>query len=97
MRTDLVRLQWCGETTYEQSGYAELTKNVTEYPIPIYFSETGCNTVRPRTFADQAAIFGPKMAPYWSGSIVYEWIQEVRAQSLYLQLHLMVTRPTTTD
>ncbi|KAF1809301.1 hypothetical protein P152DRAFT_168381 [Eremomyces bilateralis CBS 781.70] len=74
--------EWCGKTTFEESGYAALTKNVTEYSIPIYFSETGCNTVRPRTFADQAAIFGPKMAPYWSGSIVYEWIQEANNYGL---------------
>lgn len=61
--------EWCGETTYAVSGYAELTRNITSYNIPIFFSETGCNTVRPRTFGDQAAIFGPEMAPYWSGSV----------------------------
>lgn len=74
--------EWCGPNTFKTSGYAELTKNVTSYNIPIFFSETGCITSRPRTFKDQTAIFGPDMAPYWSGSIVYEWIQELNDYGL---------------
>lgn len=68
--------EWCGNNNYQTSGYSQLTANVTNYSIPIFFSETGCNTVPPRDFADQGAIFGPEMAPYWSGSIIYEWIEE---------------------
>jgi hypothetical protein len=69
--------EWCGsESSYTISGYSQLTANITNYNIPIFFSETGCNTVPPRDFQDQAAIFGPEMNPYWSGSIIYEWIEE---------------------
>jgi hypothetical protein len=68
--------EWCGDSSYEVSGYSHLTANITDYNIPIFFSETGCNTVPPRTFTDQSAIFGPEMSPYWSGAIVYEWIEE---------------------
>lgn len=68
--------EWCGVSSYAQSGYSQLTANITDYNVPIFFSETGCNTVPPRDFADQAAIFGPDMNPYWSGSIIYEWIEE---------------------
>lgn len=68
--------EWCGPSSYTQSGYQGLTTDIKNYNIPIFFSETGCNTVPPRTFDDQAAIFGPDMTPYWSGSIVYEWIEE---------------------
>lgn len=53
--------EWCGESTYEQSGYSQLQMNASDYNIPIFFSETGCNTVKPRTFGDQAAIFGEEM------------------------------------
>jgi hypothetical protein len=74
--------EWCGESSYAQSGYTALTNDVKSYNIPIFFSETGCNTVPPRTFGDQAAIFGPDMAPYWSGSIIYEWIQESNAYGI---------------
>lgn len=69
--------EWCGgDSTYAVSGYDMLQKNATDYPIPIFLSETGCNTVPPRDFADQAAIFGPDMSGTWSGAIIYEWIQE---------------------
>jgi 1,3-beta-glucanosyltransferase GAS1 len=68
--------EWCGDSDFNISGYSNLNSMVTDYPVPIFFSETGCNAVEPRTFQDQSAIFGPDMSPYWSGSIIYEWIQE---------------------
>jgi hypothetical protein len=68
--------EWCGSSSYTQSGYDQLTQNATDYPIPIFFSETGCNQPEPRSFEDQAAIFGPDMSGIWSGAIVYEWIEE---------------------
>ncbi|KAJ5790037.1 CAZyme family GH72 [Penicillium psychrosexuale] len=74
--------EWCGSSSYEQSGYNILQKNATDYPIPIFFSETGCNTPSPRTFEDQAAIFGDKMSDTWSGSIIYEWIEETNDYGL---------------
>jgi hypothetical protein len=74
--------EWCGPTTYERSGYKTLQTHANDYPIPIFFSETGCNVARPRTFEDQAAIFGPEMSNTWSGSIVYEWIQETNDYGL---------------
>lgn len=68
--------EWCGDSTFETSGYVFLQKNASEYNVPIFFSETGCNVVTPRNFDDQAAIFGDKMVDTWSGAIIYEWIQE---------------------
>ncbi|MCJ1473742.1 hypothetical protein MMC13_002393 [Lambiella insularis] len=67
--------EWCGVSSYDLSGYSQLEKNATNYPLPIFFSETGCITVPPRTFADQSAIFGSDMANTWSGAIVYEWVE----------------------
>jgi hypothetical protein len=52
------------------------------YNIPIFFSETGCNVPEPRTFSDQGAIFGPKMIGTWSGSIIYEWVEETNHYGL---------------
>lgn len=68
--------EWCGDNTFQTSGYEILTNQIKTYNVPIFFSETGCQTVRPRTFQDQTAIYGSQMTPYWSGSIIYEWIQE---------------------
>lgn len=53
-----------------------LQLNASDYNIPIFMSETGCNLVKPRNFDDQSALFGPDMADSWSGSVVYEWIEE---------------------
>ncbi|KAI9848390.1 MAG: hypothetical protein M1837_000184 [Sclerophora amabilis] len=74
--------EWCGKNTFESSGYEPLTKNASDYSIPIFFSETGCHTDPPRDFADQAAIFGDQMNDVWSGSMIYEWIQEANEYGL---------------
>ena len=52
-----------------------LEQNASALNIPIFMSETGCNTPKPRTFDDQTALLGPDMDT-WSGAIIYEWIQE---------------------
>jgi len=37
--------EWCGSSsTYMTSGYSQLQANASSYNIPIFFSETGCNT-----------------------------------------------------
>lgn len=74
--------EWCGQSSYMVSGYDQLTVNATNYPVPIFFSETGCNTPKPRTFDDQGAIFGPQMDSVWSGAIIYEWISEANDYGL---------------
>ena len=68
--------EWCGPVDFGTSGYVNLQKMATDFPVPIFFSETGCNQNPPRDFKDQEAIFGPEMVNDWSGAIVYEWIQE---------------------
>jgi hypothetical protein len=75
--------EWCGAlTTYQTSGYSQLQAGAADYPVPIFFSEDGCNTVPPRDFNDQSAIFGPDMVNTWSGAIIYEWIQETNDYGL---------------
>lgn len=75
---------WCGKSSYQQSGYVDLVKNVTDvsYNIPIFLSETGCIEPKPRLFDDQDAIFGDDMTGVWSGAIVYEWIMEANNYGL---------------
>jgi hypothetical protein len=68
--------EWCGPHTMESSGYSLLNTYAESFNVPIFFSETGCNTNPPRDFQDQSSILGPDMADLWSGAIIYEWIQE---------------------
>lgn len=74
--------EWCGSSSFTLSGYSMLEVNATGYTIPIFFSETGCNTNPPRDFMDQTAILGPSMADTWSGAVIYEWIQETNDYGL---------------
>ncbi len=68
--------EWCGNNSYGGSGYSALNAQVQNFPVPIFFSETGCIVPEPRLFQDQNAIFGSEMGGTWSGAIIYEWIQE---------------------
>ena len=68
--------EWCGESSFDGSGYSELVANASGLQIPIFISETGCRIPKPRTFDDQDSILGKDMEDTWSGAIVYEWIEE---------------------
>ncbi|KAE8445766.1 hypothetical protein EG329_012824 [Mollisiaceae sp. DMI_Dod_QoI] len=74
--------EWCGSATYQTSGYDNLQAMSEGYSIPIFFSETGCNVGGERTFQDQTAIFGSEMVGTWSGSIIYEWVEETNHYGL---------------
>lgn len=67
---------WCDPSTYEGSTYDQLEEYAAKFPVPIIFTETGCNVPGPRLWEDQDAIFGEDMVDDWSGSIIYEWLQE---------------------
>ncbi|KAF5525311.1 1,3-beta-glucanosyltransferase gas2 [Colletotrichum aenigma] len=69
--------EWCDPNTYNTSGYANLQAMAEQFPVPIFFTETGCITGDgPRTWDDQDAIFSQPMVDDWSGAMVYEWIYE---------------------
>ncbi|KAJ8125967.1 hypothetical protein O1611_g7672 [Lasiodiplodia mahajangana] len=74
--------QWCDPSTYTTSGYANLLDEGKNFPVPIFFSETGCNKPGPRLFEDQVAIFGSEMSDHFSGAIIYEWIEETNNYGL---------------
>ena len=68
--------EWCGDSTYTTSGYDQLTASFSNYSIPVFFSEFGCNLVTPRPFTEIAALYGTQMTSTFSGGIVYEYSQE---------------------
>lgn len=67
---------WCDPSNFKTSSYNKLQEYAKDFPVPIFFSETGCNVPGPRLFDDQDAIFSKPMLDDWSGAIVYEWIEE---------------------
>ncbi|KAL1915935.1 uncharacterized protein VTP21DRAFT_6323 [Calcarisporiella thermophila] len=68
--------EWCGQSSYVESGYAERTNAFRNYKIPVFLSEYGCNQPRPRLFTEVLSIYGPEMSNVFSGGIVYEWTEE---------------------
>ncbi|PSK78205.1 hypothetical protein CJJ07_002006 [Candidozyma auris] len=73
---------WCGSSTWEQSGYKNLTQYYENLGIPIFFSEYGCNEVQPRKFQEVGTIYSSKMTDTWSGGIVYMYFQETNNYGL---------------
>ncbi|XXG97347.1 cell division control protein [Hypoxylon texense] len=78
-RADMFALNsysWCGESTFEESGYNQLVALFQGTSVPVFYSEYGCNTPSPRVFTEVQAIYGSQMTGVFSGGVVYEFAQE---------------------
>jgi len=72
--------EWCGDSNYEESGYANRTAEFASYSVPAFFAEYGCNTqgggAAGRQFTEVAALYGSNMSEVFSGGFVYEYFEE---------------------
>lgn len=71
--------EWCGQSTFQESGYEERTNAFANYSVPAFFSEYGCNNPgggESRVFQETGVLYSDLMNKVWSGGIVYEYFQE---------------------
>lgn len=67
--------EWCGASTYTESGYDDIIADFAGNNIPVFFSEYGCNDVQPRTFTNVQSLYGDNMTEL-SGGLAYEYSEE---------------------
>lgn len=66
---------WCSPSTYETAGWNTKVKKFSDYSVPIFLAEYGCNTNK-RDFGEVEALYSEKMTGVYSGGLVYEFSQE---------------------
>ena len=68
---------WCGkEATFETSSFDDLVEGFKDTPVPVFFSEYGCNETPERYWTETQSIYGPDMYNVFSGGVVYEYTME---------------------
>lgn len=69
---------WCGQSTMQQSGYDKQVEFYSNYSVPVFLAEYGCNAggVEKRLFQDTTALYSDDMSHVFSGGIVYMYFQE---------------------
>lgn len=67
---------WCGKSSFTGSGYDKKVKEYSNYSIPLFLSEYGCNKITPRPFTEVEALYSEKMTSVFSGGLVYEYSEE---------------------
>lgn len=72
--------EWCGDSSFTQSGYDQRVLEFQSYSVPTFFAEYGCNTqgggAAGRKFTEVKALYSSDMTGTFSGGIVYEYFQE---------------------
>ncbi len=71
--------EWCGQSTFESSGYAAQVDFFKNYSVPVFFAEYGCNTqggAAGRIWQETDALYSSQMTDVISGGIVYMYFQE---------------------
>ncbi|KAL0470573.1 1,3-beta-glucanosyltransferase [Neurospora intermedia] len=84
-RADIFALNsysWCGDSDMQKSGYVDLVEGFSNTSVPVFYSEYGCNEVKPRMFTEVGAIYGKDFSEVFSGGIVYEYTEEENSYGL---------------
>lgn len=71
--------EWCGQSSFQKSGYADQVDFFKNYSVPVFFAEYGCNNpggAEGRIWQETTALYSDQMTDVISGGIVYMYFQE---------------------
>jgi len=90
---------WCDPNTFVGSGWSGFAQMYSNYSIPLFLSEYGCNTNPPRPFQEVQALYSTsEMASVYSGGLVYEYTEEADNPNVSLCLSApAITRSQSTN
>lgn len=76
--------EWCGESSFTKSGYSEVVDFFSNYSVPVFFAEYGCNSdgAADRIFQETTALYSDDMTSVIAGGIVYMYFQETNDYGL---------------
>jgi len=66
---------WCDPSDFKTSGWNQKVATYSNYSIPLFLSEYGCNT-NTRKFEEVKSLYGTDMAAVYSGGLVYGYSEE---------------------
>ncbi|PHH88867.1 hypothetical protein CDD83_6946 [Cordyceps sp. RAO-2017] len=79
MRSDFFAFNdysWCN-SNFQTSGWSKKVQTFSDYGLPIFLSEWGCNKNRPRNFDELSALMNTQqMTSVYSGGLMYEYSTE---------------------
>lgn len=76
--------EWCGQSTFTTSGYSEVVDFFTNYSVPVFFAEYGCNSdgAAGRIFQETTELYSDDMTSVIAGGIVYMYFEETNDYGL---------------
>ncbi|EFX00365.1 glycoside hydrolase family 72 [Grosmannia clavigera kw1407] len=77
--------EWCGQSTFVKSGYQTQVEFFSNYSVPVFFAEYGCNTpsgAAGRIWEETTALYSSEMTDVISGGIVYMYFEETNDYGL---------------
>ena len=66
---------WCDPSSFQISGWDQKVQMFSNYGVPIFLSEYGCNT-NTRSFQEVTTLYSTQMTAVYSGGLVYEYSEE---------------------
>lgn len=70
--------RWCGNSSFQSSGYAAFNDNFKALSSALYMSEFGCNTAPKRLWTEVQAIYSPLMSDLWSGGSAFSYFPSLQ-------------------